>query len=314
MEPALEIRMVWENLALAMALWAGAKKGMITKDHLPTGNSVVPSDPGTLERVYNPLELRNEEELARCISNQLRGGVTFSAMQTQRSLEYVFGSSTGSSPLNEVDPDLRAARCSIYLLSTALSQGMLAPVWDCKGQYRSRFEVETISFVLDASDLDGKPVYWEDIGGLEKYLRLLEYLADHLEQLEPVAGQTPDARQMPLARQTIEAPGAEKADESLATSPAGEPAQIPMPQIPISNIGDKTLVGFLEAKCVLVPESYTIASDLYRNYLGWCEDSGQDPLVQRSFGIQLTKLGFSRKRRGRGRHWWKGLEAAKTGA
>ena len=69
MEPALEIRMVWENLALAMAVWAGAKKGLITKDHLPTGNSVVPAAPGTLERVYNPLELRNEQDLCYHINN-----------------------------------------------------------------------------------------------------------------------------------------------------------------------------------------------------------------------------------------------------
>lgn len=296
MEPALEIRMVWENLALAMALWAGAKKGMITKDHLPTGNSVVPGAPGTLERLYNPLELRNEQELARCISNQLRGGVTFSAMQTQRTLEYVYGSS--SSPLDEADPDLRAARCCIYLLNTALSQGMLDPIWDCQGPYRSRFEVESISFVLDASELDGKPVYWEDIGGLEKYLGLLEYLADRLEQLGPIP------------RRTAEQP----AVANIAASPAGDASQIAMPQIAMLSVGDASLTGFLEARCVLEPESYTIASELYQNYLAWCKDAGQDPLVQRSFGIQLTKLGFTRKRRGRGRHWWKGLEAVSSGA
>ena len=299
MEPALEIRMVWENLALAMAMWAGAKKGLITKDHLPTGNTVVPSGPGTLERIYNPLELRNEQELFRCINNQLRGGVTFSAMLTQRTLEHVFGSSPSSSPINEVDPDLRAARCSIYLLSTALSQGMLAPVWDCKGPYRSRFEVQAIPFVLDASDLDGKPVYWEDIGGLEKYLELLEYLADHVEKLDPGAWQT------------SEHPEGENSYEAVA-DPAEEPGQIPMPQIAMPALGEKSLAGFLEARCSLVPESYTIAAELYRNYLGWCEGAGQHPLAQRSFGIQLTKLGFTRKRRGRGRHWWKGLESVKS--
>lgn len=279
MEPALEIRMVWENLALAMALWAGAKKGMITKDHLPTGNSVVPGAPGTLERIFNPLELRNEQDLARCISNQLRGGVTFSAMLTQRTLDYVFGAaasaSSESSPLKEPDLDLRAARCSIYLLSRALSQGMLSPVWDCKGPFQSRFEVAKIDFVLDATGLDGKPVYWENIGGLEKYLELLDYLADALEQMGPIA-----------------APVLEE----------------PIGQIPMPIISDKSLSEFIEARCVLGKESYTIASDLYQNYLDWCESAGQDSLVQRSFGIQLTKLGFTRKRRGRGRHWWKGLE------
>ena len=295
MEPASEIRMVWENLALAMALWAGAKKGLITKDDLPTGNTVVPAGHGTLERVYNPLELRNEQELARCISNQVRGGVTFSAMLTQRTLEQVFG----SPPIDEVDPDLRAARCSVYLLSTALSRGMLAPVWDCKGPYRSRFEVGPISFVLDASDLDGKPVYWEDIGGLVKYLELLEYLADHLEQMGPNPG-------------LLSVQPGENRDKAVVTGSAastGEPDRIPM-----ALVGNQPLAGFLEARCVLGPDSYTIASELYRNYLGWCEDTGQQALVQRSFGIQLTRLGFTRKRRGRGRHWWKGLEADKSGA
>ena len=301
MEPELEIRMVWENLAFAMALWAGAKKGMITKDHLPTGNSVVPAAPGTLETVHNPLELRTEQELARYISNQLRGVVTFSAMQTQRTMEYVYGSPSVASPLSETDSDLRAARCSIYLLNMALSQGMLDPVWDCKGSFRSRFEVEAISFVLDASDLDGKPVYWEHVSGLEKYLGLLEYLADHLEQLGSVA------------RHWSQTPTGQIPDETLVEGTAGTPAQIPMPQIPMPTTGDQSLAGFLEARCVMLPESYTIASDLYRNYLGWCEDAGQDPLVQRSFGIQLTKQGFTRKRRGRGRHWWKGLEAAQSG-
>lgn len=300
MEPALEIRMVWENLALAMAMWAGAKKGLITKDHLPTGNSVIPGSPGTLERVYNPLELRNEQELARCISNQLRGGVTFSAMQTQRSLDHVFGTSPGSSPLAEADPDLRAARCSIYLLSRALSQGMLDPVWDCQEPYRNRYEVAAISFVLDARELDGKPVFWEDIGGLEKHLELLEYLADHLEGLGPGAGE----------------PSEQAAGDSQVTNVVTGPAEAPDPRpVPRSShqpAGDQPLAGFLESKCILDPESYTIAGELYQNYLAWCKETGQSPLVQRSFGIQLTKMGFTRKRRGRGRHWWKGLEAVKS--
>ena len=37
MEPALEIRMVRENVALAMALWAGARKGLTTRGHFPSG-------------------------------------------------------------------------------------------------------------------------------------------------------------------------------------------------------------------------------------------------------------------------------------
>ena len=86
MEPGLEIRMVWENLALAMALWSGTKKGLITRDHLPSGLTSVPTDDGVLVHVFNPLELKSEQDLARCIDNQVRGTVTFSAMQTNITL------------------------------------------------------------------------------------------------------------------------------------------------------------------------------------------------------------------------------------
>lgn len=312
MEPALEIRMVWENLALAMALWTGARKGLITKDDLPTGKTVVPSGPGTLDRVYNPLELRSEQELARCISNQLRGGVTFSAMLTQRTLDLVLG----PSPLQETNPDLRAARCAIYLLSTALSEGMLSPVWHCKGSYRDRFEVKTIPFVLDASVLDGKPVYWEDIGGLEKYLDLLAYLADHLEQLGPGPWRWAEKPEEEIEEKIL-TPGSTsepcQAGVSESQLPDVSRYEVTSSQVMTAGTGDKPLAEFLETRCNLVPESYTIAGELYSNYLGWCEDVGQNPLAQRSFGIQLTKLGFVRKRRGRGRHWWKGLEAIRSG-
>jgi hypothetical protein len=310
-EPALEIRMVWENLALAMALWIGARKGLIKKDDLPTGKTVVPSGPGTLERVYNPLELRSEQELARCISNQLRGGVTFSAMLTQRTLDLVLG----PSPLQETDPDLRAARCAIYLLSSALSQGMLSPVWHCKGPFRDRFEVKTISLVLDASVLDGKPVFWEDIGGLEKYLELLAYLADQMEQLGSGPRQWSEIPQEEIEEEIL-IPGStsDLCQPKVAESqlPNGSGSEATASQVMTAGTGEEPLAGFLETRCNLVPESYTIAAELYSNYLGWCEDAGQNPLAQRSFGIQLTKLGFVRKRRGRGRHWWKGLEAIRS--
>ena len=44
MEPALEIKMVRENLALAVCLWAAAKKGLITPLHLPAGRVVLTED------------------------------------------------------------------------------------------------------------------------------------------------------------------------------------------------------------------------------------------------------------------------------
>ena len=281
MEPALEIRMVWENLAIAMAMWAGTNKGLITKARLPTGWGTVPSDDGNILDVFNPLELRNDEDLARCINNQVRGAVTFSAMQTHNTLEQVLT----NPPLSEVDADFRAARSAVFVLNNSLGQGMLDPVWHCPQAYRRRFQVSAISFVLDASDLDGKPVFWEDFGGLNKYLELLEFCAGRLEQLLP--------------------------DTELPLEANAETAHTSENQLSMAWPGDLPVAAFIETRCVVGPEARTIAKDLYAEYLSWCRDTEQVALVQRGFGIHLTKLGFTRKRRGRGHHWWLGIEPVK---
>ena len=206
-----------------------------------------------------------------------------SAMQAHSTLTQVFG----ASPLQEVDPELRAARCVMYLLDLTLSQGMLAPVWRCPASYRERFEVPAIPFVLDATALDGKPVYWEDFGGLEKHLGLLEYCVERLEQ------SLPDGY------------------ENGGTSADG--GAIQQNQLTMKLIDDGPVSAFVEAKCIVDIEARAMAKDLYARFLEWCRDTGRDPLAQRSFGLQLTKLGYVRKRRGRGRHWWQGVDLATAG-
>ena len=284
MEPVQEIKIVWENLALAMALWAGTKKGLITTAQVPTGRAAVPTDDGKVVEVFNPLDLRSNHDLARCINNQVRGAVTFSAMQTHGTLGQVFK----RPPLSEDDQDLRAARCILFLLYNTFSQGMLAPVWSCPPAYRERFEVGQIAFVLDASSLDGNLVYWQDFGGLDKYLALLGYCIGSLEQ----------------------APSYSEATNGAVA--AVQPAQDN--QLPLVLSGDEPVSAFIQARCVLDPEGHSMAKDLYDEYLQWCLATEQDPLLQRGFGIQLTKLGFVRRRRGRGRHWWRGVRLTQTGA
>ena len=270
--------MVWEDLALTMALWAGMKKGLITRAHLPTGRAVVPSKEGFVVEVVNPLDLKTDHDLARCINNHVRGSVTFSAMQAHHTLTQVYR----DPPLCEVDPDLRAARCAIFVMSSSLSQGMLAPVWDCPAAYRHRFEVRPISFVLDTSALVGKPVHWEDFGGLDKYLDLLQYCGRRLGQAMP-----PEA-------------------DTRGVTPEASVTQ--KPQLSMAPGHEGPVATFVATKCVVDLEARAMAKDLYTSYLDWCQDTERVPLVQRSFGIQLTKLGFVRKRRGRGRHWWQGVE------
>ena len=110
---------------------------------------------------------------------QVRAAFALAASQAHRSLEHAFG----GSPINEPDPELRAARCIAYLVGRAVDRNLLAPVWDCPARYRGTFEIPTISLVLDASNLDGHPLSWEDLGGLEKCLALLGFLADRLESM-----------------------------------------------------------------------------------------------------------------------------------
>ena len=282
MDPVQEVKMVWENLALAMALWAGTKKGLINTAQVPTGRAAVPTDDGAVIEVFNPLKLRTNQDLARCINNQVRGAVTFSAMQTHGTMAQVFR----RPPLKEVDSDLRAARSALFLLYNTLSQGMLSPVWSCPPAYRQRFEVRPISFTLDASYLDGKEVFWREFGGLGKYLDLLDYCIGWLEQ----------------APRDVE-------PAIRAVAPA-DPLQDN--QLTLALSGEEPVATFIQDKCVVDPDGHAMAKELYDQYLEWCRASEQEPLVQRNFGIQLTKLGLVRKRRGRGRHWWRGVKLAET--
>ena len=35
-------------------------------------------------------------------------------------------------------------------------------------------------------------------------------------------------------------------------------------------------------------------------------------MAQRSFGMRLTALGFERRRRGKGKHWWMGIDLTES--
>ena len=132
MHPALEIRLVRDNLSLAMALSKSTDNGLITPLHvLPEDNPAGGND-GTPAPSPNALSRR--------IGNQVRASFGFSVLQAQQSLERVYP----SSPLTELRSSLKGARCTVYLLSISLRRGMLSPVWVCPPEYRQRFEVPSI--------------------------------------------------------------------------------------------------------------------------------------------------------------------------
>ena len=281
MEPVLEISMVRENLALAIAVWTAVQKGLITKAHLPTGRAAVTSDAGRVVEIFNPLVLHGEGDLIRSATNQMRAAFAFSVLQTHRALESVYD----GTPLQDQSQDRKAARCAIYLLNNSMRLEMLTPTWSCPLEFRRNFNVAPISFALDASELDGKTVYWDDFGGVGKYLELLAYLAEQAEespQKTAISARGQDVKEARSIRQDfMEAPSA-----------------------------SDTVSQFIGARCMIGPEAQTIAGGLYDEYLKWCQETGEVTLGQRSFGMQLTKMGFTRRRRGRGRHWWQGIGLA----
>ena len=174
------------------------------------------------------------------------------------------------------------------LLSNTMREGLVTPVWRCPAPYRVRLEVAPISFVMDATNLDGKQVSWDDFGGLGKYLDLLEFCADRLEQ-RPVE--------------------LDEVAEPVAAAPVSK-AEGGQSQLELQIQDNGPVSDFVEARCTVKAGAQVMAKDLFTGYLNWCHENGTPPLVQRTFGIQLSKMGFLRKRRGRGRHWWQGVELA----
>ena len=300
--PELEIQMVRENLALAISYWTAVRKGQITPAHLPAQRDVVTTETGHVVEVFNPLRIRSQAELARCATNQVRGAFAFSAMQSHRTLESV----CSGPPLSEPEPALRSARSCMYLLDRSFRLGMLTPVWSCPPEYRQRFEVDSISFALDASAIDGQPIAWSDFGGLDKYLGLLGYCADAVERMPRVEAPALDGPIEEIPQdQPAEIPTVDHGDPEFGGPEFKDPG--PGEEPVTQNANADSVTRFITERCIVGSESRIIASGLFAAYLDWCQEEQQTPMVQRSFGMRLTGLGFARRRRGRGRHWWEGL-------
>lgn len=291
MEPALEIKMVRDNLALAVSLWTAADRGDIT-----SANLALDHQGATSLGVSGPVVRQTREELLRRINNQVRSSFVFSVIQTHLTLDRVYT----KGPLEEADPDLRAARCAIHLLNASMGQGLLTPVWICPPEYRSRFESRTISFVLDATGLDGNPVVWDDFGGLEKFLGLLDYCAAWVKTWSGPSGDPSD-----VEASEVRGFGAGATPARADPVPGGFAPRVPPGPDPVAS--------FVRNLCQVTAEARCPAKQLYQAYRDWCWETGRQTMAQRSFGMGLTRMGFQRRRRGQGYHWWMGISLAPKG-
>ncbi len=330
MEPADQIRLAKENLVLAVSFATAADQGVIGARFVPRN----PDDESTRRRFDSsaPLQIHDPGDLRRCVNNQVRCAFAFSALQTNRALEFLYG----DNPINDPDSDLQAARCIIYLISETVAADLMAPVWICPPEYRRPFTVEPADFLLDAAALDGQPVGWEDFGGMDKYLALLDFCANPTLTFQPTpllqepssGGETPspyegegwgggglpalNRHRLPLLTNPPRQAGHPQplASEPTTVVPTSTDKKTPSPYQGESR-GEgqhpNSVDAFVQTQCRVNPEEMTIAKDLYAAYQQHCRQNAQKPLSQRSFGMGLTALGFERRRRGKGKHWWLGL-------
>ena len=273
--PAFEIRMVKENLDLAMALLQAVQEEKVTARQLFRDG---PEDTFVAFAVDN--NGPDQIEFTRRAANQARAAFALSVIQTQRSLDRVFV----NKPLEEDNPDLQAARCVMFLLNNTVFPNLFQPVWNCPPEYRRRFEVRPINLLMDAAELHGKGLSWDHVGGLPQYLELLVFFANWVQDLDEVGSPVQAVQQIAMESEIINA------------SPA-----------PARMIED-SVQRFVDVQCEVGETNLVLAKDLYSAFQEWCRDTGQNDVSQRSFGMQLTALGLQRRRRGRGKHWWDGIK------
>ena len=273
--PAFEIRMVKENLDLAMALLQAVQEEKVTARQLFRDG---PEDMFVAFAVDN--NGPDQIEFTRRAANQARAAFALSVIQTQRSLDRVFV----NKPLEEENPDLQAARCVMFLLNNTVFPNLFQPVWNCPPEYRRRFEVRPINLLMDAAELHGKGLSWDHVGGLPQYLELLVFFANWVQDLDEVGSPVQAVQQIAMESEIINA----------STAPAG--------------MIEGSVQRFVDIQCDVGESNLILAKDLYAAFQEWCRDTGQNDVSQRSFGMQLPAMGLQRRRRGRGKHWGDGIK------
>ena len=278
MSPSEHISLLVENLTLGVALLEAVERGIMTARLVSSQSEFIASDL-TVAKPMIPLEVTDNADLIRRGNNQVRAAFACSIMETDRIMRSV----CGDIPDSNCSTELETTHCIISLIAEAFRDGLMTPTWRCPKDYQKLFAVDSANFVLDTSELDGKELCWNDFGGIQRYIDLLQYCATAI-----ASGNTNYTSITP---------------EQLKYDIVAKPEETPTFQMsPKDSLGD-----FVENTCTVGSEEMVMAKDLYSAYLEWCAENGYQPVGQRSFGMKLTSAGFERRRRGRGRHWWVGL-------
>ena len=336
--PGARVRLARENLCLAMAVYAASHRGLITATLIPNSAELYLESGGIFD-AGAPLEVSDHQSLLRTAGNQIRSAFALAALQTQREAETVFGSVSHASPpaCDQPQANLWTARAVTYLIAQSVSLDLMAPVWRIPPEFRRPYAISEMDFALDAVDLHGQEIRWGHFGGLPRYLDLTQFVSYCLDGIDAAAalraasgdyGALGDlarrqSHEVPSSSPISDAGGygsgsgrlrrggsAVAGDEPDA--PAGWIAPDGPPQPRISVASQATEMGpiddFVANACSTGARAMNLAGDLYTSYANWCLDHGYLAHSQRKFGLELRARGYERKRRGKGRHWWIGVE------
>ena len=275
-----------------------------------------------------PLDMSDQRGLLRCAGNQVRAAFALCALQTQRELDGV----SANEPLEEPDPSLRAVRAVCFVVGHSLERELLNPTWVVPLEYRQRFECPALDLTLDVSSWNGREVRWEHLGGLTTYLDLILF-ASYCVDGTPIPDAAEIAKGDYTNLQDLTSTGTRPAADPVIpgygsgsgrrhpTGPAASgpapgsgwiaPDGPPDPAITVASQASELgpIDDFVADVCSTGTEAMSLAGDLYTSYARWCLDQGYLAHSQRKFGLELRARGYQRKRRGKGKHWWVGVEA-----
>ena len=337
--PGDRVRLARENLGLAIGVYAASHRGLISPTLAPARLELTRRD-GRPFDLDLPLVVSDQRSLLRATGNQVRAAFILAALQTQGEAERVFGP-VGDAPApapDHPDASLWTARCAAGLIAASVGADPMAPAWRIPPAFRCRHAIPALNFALDATELDGREVRWGHFGGLPRYLDLTLFLSYCLDGIDaatalPAALGRHGAIDAMALRPSRQAPPASPVgDAGGYGSGSGRPARRggqpdgingaetaaagwvapegpPEPAFAVASQATEhgPIDAFVASACATASQAMTLAGELYTAYARWCLDQGYLAHSQRKFGLELRALGYERKRRGKGRHWWIGV-------
>ena len=168
--PANKIATAQAVLSLTLRLSAEVHSGRIGADIYAHEVNVVTGNSGLLLRAAPESTIA---DLKAGMGNLNVIALSASALTLDETLDEVFGKLT-----NEKDPNLSSIRIMVYQLRNAFAHNPWRAKWLIFPKYRNYYSIvldEGSKFTFNATNLDGKGVTPEQVGGLEFWVKVLQH-------------------------------------------------------------------------------------------------------------------------------------------